>query len=212
MMKSTELPAKLAPALLAAQKAIGKALKSSANPFFKSKYANLETVIDAVKGPMNDNDVVITQLVQRDELGIYVETVLMHTSGECVVSKTPVIVAKPNNPQAMVSGVTYAKRCGLEAISVLPTEDDDGNKATEPPKKPAKHAEKPTKPAKAVDSDEVAGAREELSMLIDEHKISEAKQEAWIKHFKVKNLGQLKLEEVKALVAGITKDNAKESK
>jgi hypothetical protein len=209
MMESTELPTKLAPALLAAQKAIGKALKSSVNPFFSSKYANLETVIDAVKGPLNDHDVVITQLVQRDELGIYVETVLMHTSGECVVSKTPVIVAKPNNPQAMVSGVTYAKRCGLEAISVLPTEDDDGNKATEPPKKPVKPAKKPAKPAKEIDADIVAGAREELTMLLDEHKISEADQGKWLKFFKIKTLGELKYEDLEKVIAGVKKKYAK---
>ena len=209
-MQSTELPTKLAPALLKAQKAIGKALKSSANPFFKSKYANLETVIDAVKGPMNDNDVVITQLVQRDELGIYVETVLMHTSGECVVSKTPVIVAKENNPQAMVSGVTYAKRCGLEAISVLPTEDDDGNKATEAPK-PAKKPLKivKPKPAKEIDADTVAGAREELNMLIDTHKISGETKAGWLKHFKAKSIGTLSYEAVEKIIEGVNKKYAK---
>ena len=210
-MQSTELPTKLAPALLAAQKAIGKALKSSANPFFKSKYANLETVIDAVKGPMNDHDVVITQLVQRDELGIYVETVLMHTSGECVVSQTPVIVAKENNPQAMVSGVTYAKRCGLEAISVLPTEDDDGNKATEPPKPAKKPVKPPVKPkqAKEVDADTVTGAREELNMLIDTHKISGETKAGWLKHFKAKSIGALSYEAVEKIIEGVNKKYAK---
>lgn len=206
-MQSTELPTKLAPALLAAQKAIGKAIKSSSNPFFSSKYANLETVIDAVKGPLNDNDVVITQLVQRDELGIYVETVLMHTSGECVVSKTPVIVAKENNPQAMVSGVTYAKRCGLEAISVLPTEDDDGNAAAKPPKKPVKPPVKP-KPAKEISSDDVAGAREELGMLIEKHKISGETKAGWLKHFKAKSIGALSYEAVEKIIKGVEKKYA----
>lgn len=151
-MKTSATLTKIAPALVAAQAAIEAATKDQANPFFDSKYANLASVIAAVKAPLNANGIAFSQLVQRDEHGIYVETVLLHTSGEYITSQTPVIVAKPNNPQAMVSGVTYAKRCGLEAITGLPSVDDDGNGATVPPtQQPQAAAQQKPKPPKTVD-------------------------------------------------------------
>jgi hypothetical protein len=209
MMQTSESLTKIAPALLAAQKAIGVAHKTASNPYFKSSYANLEAVIGAVKGPLNDNDVVFLQAVQSDERGASVGTILLHISGEFIISETPVRSKDDNDPQKMGSGITYAKRYALQAICGLPTEDDDGNAAAKPPKKPVKPPKKPVKPAKEIDADTVTGAREELTELLDEHKISEADQGKWLKHFKIKTLGDLKYEDLEKVIAGVKKKYAK---
>lgn len=156
---------KIAPALLKAQIAVGAALKSSTNPYFKSSYADLTAVIEAVKEPLNENDIVFLQLVQTaedcplietastapDGTGVsrtspayssVVETILLHSSGEQISTLTPVFCNKPNDPQAFGSGITYVKRYALQAILGLPTEDDDGNEASAPAKPPKKQKKK----------------------------------------------------------------------
>lgn len=73
-METSENIGKIAPALLAAQRAMGAAAKSATNPHFKSKYADLATVIDAAKGPLNDAGITILQSVANDQTGVQVET------------------------------------------------------------------------------------------------------------------------------------------
>jgi hypothetical protein len=54
----------------------------------------------------------------------------MHESGESVTGRTPVLTKDNTDPQKMGSGITYAKRYGLQAAFGLPSEDDDGNEAS----------------------------------------------------------------------------------
>lgn len=124
MLKSESL-VKLAPALVAAQKKMGAALKDAKNPFFKSKYADLNAVIDASVPTLNEEGIAVLQAVN----GMDVETILLHESGEYVASCTPIVVAKQNDPQALGSAISYAKRYGLQAMAVLKAEDDDGEGA-----------------------------------------------------------------------------------
>jgi hypothetical protein len=63
---------------------------------------------------------------------MFVKTIVMHVSGEVLTSRTPIVSQDLTNPQKMGSGITYAKRYGLQAAFGLPSEDDDGNKAAEP--------------------------------------------------------------------------------
>jgi len=142
-MKTSETIKAIAPALLAAQKQIGAAVKDAANPFFKSKYADLEAVIEAVKGPLNENGISFLQAVDSDNGSAHIETVLLHESGEFVSSSTPVYCKEPNNPQALGSGITYAKRYGLQAILGLPTTEDDGNAAAKPREQPKPNPNRP---------------------------------------------------------------------
>ncbi|MFA7100683.1 MAG: ERF family protein [Bacilli bacterium] len=124
----------IAKALLEAQKAIEGALKKTTG-VHSAKYADLTEVIDSVKKPLNDNGITILQAVNGTENnGAVVETMLLHTSGEYVKSITPVYCAKPNDPQAFGSGVTYSKRYALQALLGLPTYDDDGETAKVKPK------------------------------------------------------------------------------
>lgn len=131
-MNKSESIGKIAGALLKAQRAMGGATKGAANPFFKSRYADYGAVLEACKDPLNDNGIVILQPHDLVEVNgkSYVETVLLHESGEFIASRTEVVCAKSNDPQALGSAITYARRFGLESLVALPREDDDGNAAS----------------------------------------------------------------------------------
>lgn len=131
-MKTSESISKIAPALLKAQKAIKAALKDATNPHFKSKYADLSSVVDAVKGPLNDAGITFLQGVEDAENGVAVETMLLHDSGEWL-SSTIKIPASKQDAQGYGSATTYARRYGLQAMCGVPAEDDDGNAATKAP-------------------------------------------------------------------------------
>jgi len=120
----------LATALIKFHDSGAAAKKGAANPFFKSKYASLEEVIETVRAEAGKVGLTFTQLVDFDEHHIFVTTILMHESGESVTGRTPVLTKDNNDPQKMGSGITYAKRYGLQAAFGLPSEDDDGNAAS----------------------------------------------------------------------------------
>jgi len=124
-MNKSETLTKLAVALVKAQAEIGIAKKDTANPFFKSKYADLTEVIATVKPALNKHGITFLQIVVEGG----VETVLLHESGEYISGITPIVVAKQNDPQALGSAITYAKRYGLQAMIGVPSDDDDGEAA-----------------------------------------------------------------------------------
>lgn len=128
MFKSDSL-SKIAPALLQAQKKMGVALKDSKNPFFKSKYADLNSVIDASIPTLNDEGIAVLQTMDTGMHGAAIHTVLLHESGEFIGSSTPIVCAKQNDPQAFGGAITYARRYGLQSATVLKAEDDDGESA-----------------------------------------------------------------------------------
>lgn len=180
-MNSSETIAKIAPALVKAQKEMEGAKKDAKNPFFKSKYADYGAVLEACKGALNNNGISILQphkVIQSEnsEMSV-VETILLHESGEFISSQTKVEIAKKGDPQALGSAITYARRYGLQSIVALPAEDDDGESAMNreqtsfakkgskkvTKKAPAK-AEKPakveTQPDKSADTESTAGGTE----------------------------------------------------
>jgi len=130
-MKTSESIKQIAPALLKAQKEIGSAKKEAENPFYHSTYADLGEVMRVCKKPCNDNGITILQPEDADENGNYVETVLLHESGEFISSRMRVAVKADHDPQALGSAITYAKRYTLQAMLFIPSEDDDGEKATD---------------------------------------------------------------------------------
>lgn len=118
----------IAAALAAAQAQMGKALKSANNPHFKSKYADLSSVVDATMPALNANGIAVIQPMQESETGRVVMTKFIHTSGEVLECAIPLIVAK-NDMQGMGSAITYARRYGLMSLAGIAPEDDDGNAA-----------------------------------------------------------------------------------
>lgn len=136
----------LAAALNKAQEAMGGAAKDANNPFFKSKYADLGSVIRAIKQPFADNGLSYTQFPVSEENNCGVDTILMHSSGEWIESRLLLPMVKAD-PQKAGSAITYARRYALQAIAGIPSEDDDGNaasqgnhqpKAKQPPKQAPK--------------------------------------------------------------------------
>jgi hypothetical protein len=122
-------------ALAAAQADMGPALKDSTNPAFKSKYADLASVMAACMPALSANGIAVLQPAYDDESGRYVKTIFVHgESGESVECRVPLIVAK-NDMQGYGSAVTYARRYGLMGMAGIAPEDDDGNAASKAPPK-----------------------------------------------------------------------------
>ena len=137
----------IAAALAAAQAEMGKALKQSSNPHFRSKYADLGSVSDACLPALNRHGIAVIQPTLDDDSGRYVETRLIHTSGESLFCRVPLIVQK-NDMQGYGSAVTYARRYGLMCMAGIAPEDDDGNAAAAAaPRQQSKPAEKPANDA-----------------------------------------------------------------
>ena len=100
--------------------------KGSANPFFKSNYANLNEVLDKVTTPLNDLGVVIIQTVQLDGL----KTILVDTEDDTFIESVVEFVQKAD-AQKLGSNITYNRRYALVTMLSLEDEDDDGNKASD---------------------------------------------------------------------------------
>lgn len=116
-------------ALVAAQMEMGPALKQSANPAFKSRYADLANVMDACLPALNRNGIAVYQPYVEIDGQRAVKTVLAHESGETLETIVPLIVGK-NDMQGLGSAMTYARRYGLMGMAGIAPEDDDGNAAS----------------------------------------------------------------------------------
>jgi len=120
----------IATALVKAQKAFGPALKSSTNPHFKSRYADLAACVEAVMGALNDNGIALVQKSYDCENGVMVETMFVHESGEMLECGILHFPASKADPQGHMSALTYARRGSLMAACGIAPEDDDGNSAS----------------------------------------------------------------------------------
>jgi hypothetical protein len=127
MEKSPEIK-NLATALQGFQKDVENVSKDSVNPFFKSKYASLESVIETVRVPLSKHGLSFSQF--PDDMGL--TTILMHSSGEWIQA-TSKMTPKDATPQGHGSAITYLRRYALSAILGLATEDDDDDNAASAP-------------------------------------------------------------------------------
>lgn len=130
-MRHSEQLDKIAAALVVAQGGIAPVLKDATNPHFKSKFASLGAVTDAVRPPLLKAGISVLQTTtDEDETGFCVETMLLHTSGQWIASRVRMPIDKPT-AQGAGSAITYGRRYGLAAaLGVVADEDDDGNAAT----------------------------------------------------------------------------------
>jgi hypothetical protein len=170
-MKSSEQVNELATALCKAQGDMGGAVKDSSNPFFKSSYADLTSVIKAIKQPFSDNGLSYTQFPVSNEHGVGVSTRLMHTSGQWLEMEYTLPTVK-KDPQASGSAITYARRYALQSIAGIPTADDDAESAMIQSKN-------------AVVSGDQA---KELKGLIEEHGVD---VKVFLKHFKATSVDEM---------------------
>jgi ERF superfamily len=127
-MQTSEQINELATALAKAQGAMGGALKDSANPFFKSKYADLESVWNACRKALSENGLSVIQTTSAAEHGVAITTMLAHSSGQWI-RDTLALQPKDMAPQGMGSAITYGRRYALAAIVGVYQTDDDGEAA-----------------------------------------------------------------------------------
>lgn len=129
-MRTSPSISNLSKALLVAQKQMGAAVKGAKNPFFKSSYADLPTVMEVVKGPLNDAGIVILQPATTINGKNYITTTLIHAeTGEFASSDMEIICKSSNNPQDFGAATTYTRRFSLQSMLFTPAEDDDGETA-----------------------------------------------------------------------------------
>lgn len=122
----------IASALVKAQKAFGPALKTSTNPHFRSRYADLSACVEAVITGLNDNGIALIQQTHDSESGVCVETLFLHESGESLSAGKLHVPATKQDAQGYGSALTYARRYSLMAACGIAPEDDDGNAASRP--------------------------------------------------------------------------------
>jgi hypothetical protein len=142
-MTETMDRSKLFEALSLAQGQFKKAIKDASNPFFKSNYADFESIIDAVRPALAANGLCILQPTTVIGDKLYVQTIVAHKSGQMIDGLYPVVAMK-QDPQALGSAITYAKRYGAAAmLGVITSEDDDGEAAMIRTQVPAPAVNKP---------------------------------------------------------------------
>lgn len=120
----------IATALIKAQSEMSDAKKNSTNPFLKNSYADLNAIREAVIPVLNENKIAVLQPMVELNGEMYIKTLLLHESGETIESITRIIVSKQNDAQSQGSGITYARRYGLQSLLNVGAVDDDGNKAS----------------------------------------------------------------------------------
>lgn len=131
-MYQSENLGELAKALAAAQGEMNAASKDATNPHFKTRYADLASIMDACRGPLAKHGLSVTQLPGRDEAGqVTLTTTLMHSSGQYIGSTIGVRPAQ-ENPQVVGSILTYLRRYTLASVVGVVSDDDDGEAASQP--------------------------------------------------------------------------------
>lgn len=136
-MEKSDKILNLSKALLQFHKEIGKIAKTSTNPFFKSKYADLPSILSAINEPLQNSGLVLTSIPDADGL----TTILIHAESGEYISANAIMKPIKNDPQSIGSAITYQRRYSIGSILNLNIdEDDDGNKATQPNNKKQEYA------------------------------------------------------------------------
>ena len=131
----------IATALVKAQKEFGPALKTSTNPHFRSKYADLAACVEAVIDALNNNGIYLMQMTHETPDGAMAETVFLHESGEMLSAGKLFFPASKHDAQGYASSLSYVRRYSLMAACGIAPEDDDGNAASKPAPKPVPKVE-----------------------------------------------------------------------
>ena len=171
-VRQSESIGKLALALSKAQNEFNKAISDNTNPFYKSKYADLSTVINATREALFLNEIALMQFVGGDQNSISVTTKLVHSSGEWIEST---IKGKPAKQDCQQQGavITYLRRYAQAAILNISQEDDDGNSQ-------AKAYEA------VIDENQVKHIKEKLDYL------NNGSEQALLKAYNLKSLKEIK--------------------
>lgn len=166
--RSKEKMDKIAAALVKAQKGFAPALKTSTNPHFKSKYADLAACVEAVIDSLNNQGVYLLQKQHPVEGGVGIETVFIHESGETMSSGILEVPAAKQDPQGYGSALTYARRYSLMAACGIAPEDDDANAAANTTKGHKKGNERTATAATRVADEIIEAIRADRELMVVE--------------------------------------------
>jgi hypothetical protein len=180
-------------ALCAAQAGMGKVVKGATNPAFKSKYADLADVVSVAIPALTEQGIAMFHMMVRDEQGAVMRTMLVHGASETSVSCDVPLIINKQDMQGMKSATTYAKRIGLESLTGIAPEDDDGNAA-------AKAAPK-VEPSKLISKEQYV----DMSDLMFDTNTDEAK---FCAYWKVKQLEDMTEKQAIDAIAMLTKKAA----
>lgn len=125
----------LGAALAKAQASVKGAKRDAANPFFKSTYADLASTWEACREALTTNGLSVVQLPGEAKDGtVALTTMLLHSSGQWIAETATAPLAK-QDAQGVGSAITYLRRYALAAVASVAPEDDDGNAASQQPKR-----------------------------------------------------------------------------
>ena len=146
-MKHSESIKELAAALAKAQGELEGAVKDSTNPHFKSRYADLASVVAALKATFPGHGLAYVQTVVTSEAAVGVETMLLHASGDWILGEPFYVPVNKADAQGFGSALTYCRRYSLAAMGGVAPEDDDGNAATKAAPVASSEPAKPLRPS-----------------------------------------------------------------
>jgi len=174
------------------------ATKDSNNPHFKSKYADLSSVVEAIKPALVKNGLFYVQMTHEQQGGVCVETIVCHESGEQMSFGKLFVPASKQDAQGFGSALTYARRYGLmTAFGVCP-EDDDGNAASK------------SAPAKAESANRISD--EQRASLLTLSNQAGADMKGFCRFFQIESLPELPADyydQAKAMLEKKIADKAK---
>ncbi len=194
--KTSDSTAILFAAVSAAQSQFAGAKKDAVNPAFRSKYADLASVWDAVREHLTENKLAIIQIPTAEQNVVTVTTILTHASGEWISGELA-MTSEKFTPQGIGSCITYARRYALSAFLGIAPEDDDGNEASQGKgNAPAaqKRQEKPAIVSPIAGTGEMAAAFAEMKSLLGDKLYSFT-----LKSWEIKDPSELDREKAKVL-------------
>jgi len=145
-MQRSDTIGELAKALAAANLEIVNPSLDAVNPHFKSRYASLGAIINAVRLPLARHGISAVQTVSTDGGAVGVTTTLLHASGEWMAETAMSALPDRATVQQLGSIITYLRRyCLASVTNIVGEEDQDGNEASLP-SAPRSEPRKPFKP------------------------------------------------------------------
>jgi hypothetical protein len=205
IIKWSETTGSLFKALAQAQGDMGSAVKDGTNPHFKSRYATLASVLQAVLPALNKHGLSLSQHPSLSEGMVQVTTLLTHSSGQWMSSTCELPLQGRKDGHALKSATTYLRRTACVSICGLPEEDDDGNLSTArprsqgrtQPRRQERRPEPPRQPAPQLTIEQVASALESVDLTI-------ADMDRWAASHNRKPIHQLDQQTKAAMVRWVT--------
>lgn len=161
-MNTSEQTDVIFPALFRAIQGMGQLVKDAKNPYFKSSYATLGAVQEAAIPSFGEQGILVIQAPEGSDRGVRMTTRLVHAESNQWIESSLDIPLDKQDPQAVGSGISYARRYALQSLAGLSAEDDDGETAMKRGGKP--QAKKKVLPISDAQEERIHEMFEELGM------------------------------------------------